>query len=189
MLDNRRNILQCALQLFSLRGYDSVGVQEIVDSAGITKPTLYHYFGSKRGLLDSVLKENFLVLLNQIRQTSNYQGDLPHSLNKVVIDYFNFAKEHRIFYRLQLALWFAPPESDAFQAVNAFSNEQHQLMEKLFLLASHDHGNMKGRHKAYAATFLGMINTYIGLYLNDFVEINDELVYRAVHQFMHGIYS
>ena len=31
-----------------MKGYDAVGVQEIVDTAGITKPTLYYYFGSKR---------------------------------------------------------------------------------------------------------------------------------------------
>jgi TetR/AcrR family transcriptional regulator len=63
------------------------------------------------------------------------------------------------------------------------------LLEALFLAAADDHGNMRGRHEAYAATFLGMINTYIGLALNDLATINDHLVYRAVHQFMHGIFS
>ena len=29
--------------------------EEIVDAAGVTKPTLYHYFGSKRGLLAALL--------------------------------------------------------------------------------------------------------------------------------------
>ena len=55
LMDNRSKILSCALKLFSARGYDAVGVQEIVDAAGITKPTLYHYFGSKRGLLETLL--------------------------------------------------------------------------------------------------------------------------------------
>ena len=32
---------------FMPRGYDAVGVQEIAQKAGITKPTLYYYFGSK----------------------------------------------------------------------------------------------------------------------------------------------
>ena len=48
---------------------------------------------------------------------------------------------------------------------------------------------MRGRHKAYAATFLGMINTYIGLWLNGYATLDDQLVYQAVHQFQHGIYS
>ena len=41
-MDNRMNILQKALQLFYEKGYDAIGVQEIADAAGVTKPTLYH---------------------------------------------------------------------------------------------------------------------------------------------------
>ena len=56
-MENRERILRCALELFSSRGYDAVGVQEIVSTVGITKPTLYHYFGSKEGLLKALLLE------------------------------------------------------------------------------------------------------------------------------------
>jgi TetR/AcrR family transcriptional regulator len=48
---------------------------------------------------------------------------------------------------------------------------------------------MKGRHRAYAATFLGMVNTYISLALNGYAKLDDDLVRKAVHQFMHGIFS
>ena len=44
IMDNRELIVQSALELFYARGYDAVGVQEIVDKAGISKPTLYYYF-------------------------------------------------------------------------------------------------------------------------------------------------
>jgi AcrR family transcriptional regulator len=55
-MDNRQRLLDCALELFSLRGYDAVGVREVVEAAGVTKPTLYHYFDSKRGLLEALLQ-------------------------------------------------------------------------------------------------------------------------------------
>ena len=32
-MDNRSNILECAMALFAARGYDAVGIQEIVDAA------------------------------------------------------------------------------------------------------------------------------------------------------------
>ena len=38
-MDNRSNLLQCAKELFYAKGYDAVGVQEIVDRAGLTKPS------------------------------------------------------------------------------------------------------------------------------------------------------
>ena len=50
-MENKERIMECALDLFYAKGYDAVGVQEIVEKAGITKPTLYYYFGSKLGLL------------------------------------------------------------------------------------------------------------------------------------------
>ena len=188
-MDNRFNILLCALRLFATRGYDAVGVQEIVEAAGITKPTLYHYFGSKQGLLDALLKEYFDQLYREVKSASVYRSDLPHTLNQVAKTYFDFANRNKMFCRLQLALWFAPPESDAFRAVSRLNHELYQLIEALFVRAAADHGNMKGRHRAYAATFVGMINNYISLSLNGYAKLDDQLLYQAVHQFMHGIFS
>ena len=188
-MDNRSNILSCALRLFAARGYDAVGVQEIVDAAGVTKPTLYHYFGSKHGLLDTLLSERFSGLYASLSQATTYRGDLPFTLEQVAAAYFDFAQANRLFYRLQLATWFAPPDSEAFGAVSGLNQKQQWLLERLFLAAAEDHGNMRGRHRAYAATFLGMIHTYVGLALNGYMELDDGLVHRAVHQFMHGIFS
>jgi TetR/AcrR family transcriptional regulator len=188
-MDNRSGLLSCALKLFASRGYDAVGVQEIVDAAGVTKPTLYHYFGSKGGLLNTLLSEHFTGLYRSIEQVATYRGDLSRTLTAVARAYFSYAREHMLFYRLQLAMWFAPPESDGFQAIARLGERQQRVIEEIFRRAAQDHGNMRGRHRAYAATFLGMINTYVGLALNGYVELEDELVFAAVRQFMHGIFS
>jgi TetR/AcrR family transcriptional regulator len=177
------------MQLFARKGYDAVGVQEIVDAAGITKPTLYHYFGSKRGLLDSIIAENMSKFFPQLEETAEYKRDITNSLNRLTLLYFNFAQKHRDFYRMLLSMWFAPPESEVFKAIFPVMERQQRIFEDLFLKAANDHGNMKGRHRIYASTFLGMLNTYIGLLLNDFVKPDNNLVYRLVHQYMHGIFS
>ena len=188
-MDNRSNIVWHALHLFASRGYDSVGVQEIVDAAGITKPTLYHYFGSKLGLLNAIFNEHFSILHESVEQAAAYQGDLPLTLYRAAAAYFRYANENQAFYRMLLSAWFAPPDSDAFVAMSRLAGKQQRLLERLFVQAAGDHGNMKRRHRAYAATFLGMINTYIGLSLNGYIRLNDELTFKAVHQFMHGIFS
>jgi len=188
-MDNRAKIMSCALERFAARGYDAVGVQEIADAAGITKPTLYHYFGSKRGLLDELLSSHFGQLLQTVEPAAAYAGDLPLTLNRLAAAYLSYAQAHPLFYRFQLWLWFAPPDSDAFQAVAPLNEAQQALLEKVFLRAVDDHGNMRGRHRAYAATFLGMVNTYIGLALQGYTQLSDDLVHRAVHQYMHGIFS
>ena len=187
--NNRSRLLNCALDLFTSRGYDAVGVQEVADAAGLKKPTLYHYFGSKRGLLQAILEENFVELFTALEEASIYNRNIVSTLGAIAAVYFDFARKHRRFYRMQLSMWFSPVESDAFKAIAAINEKQQQMMETFFLRAAEDHGNMKGRHKAYAATFLGMINTYISLGLNGYAELESDLAQSAVRQFMHGIFS
>jgi AcrR family transcriptional regulator len=188
-MTNREKILEQSLHLFSSRGYDAVGVQEIVEAAGVTKPTLYHYFGSKQGLLDALLQTQFDSLEEASRQATDYRHDIKGTLENTARSFFDFANVHPSFYRLALGLWFAPTGSDAFRAVDKYNARLQNRLEEVFKSAANDHGNMRGRQKAFAATFLGLINTYIGLALNGHVELNDELVYKTVHQFMHGIFS
>ena len=188
-MTSRDVLLACSLDLFAARGYDAVGVQEIVEAAGIQKPTLYHFFGSKAGLLKCLLEENFAPFFIELEKAADYQHDVKTTLQAVTNVYFNFARQNQHFYRLQLSLWFAAPDSEPFHAVTVFNQRQQEILEALFFKASLDHGNMKNRQRSYAATFLGMVNTYSYLGLNGFVELNSELVNNAVHQFMHGIFS
>ena len=52
-------ILSTALDLFAIKGYDATSVREICEAAGITKPTLYHFFGSKDGVLQALVQTGF----------------------------------------------------------------------------------------------------------------------------------
>ncbi|HAR63555.1 MAG TPA: TetR/AcrR family transcriptional regulator [Candidatus Margulisbacteria bacterium] len=188
-MDNKTKILKVALNLFSMHGYEAVGVQEIAVSSGITKPTLYHYYGNKEGLLKAILTEHFDKLCDSVRNAAYYNGDLPFTLEKSTLAFFHFAKENPIFYRLQLTLWFAPPNSESFMIVASFHKELHVIIEKMFMQAAHNHGNMTGRQQSYAFTYLGMVNSYIMLGLNGYTELDEQLVYTALRQFQYGIYS
>ncbi|MEM6599421.1 MAG: TetR/AcrR family transcriptional regulator [Cyanobacteria bacterium P01_C01_bin.69] len=48
--------IEIAVDLFHQRGYDDVGVAELSKSIGITAPSLYSAFGSKRSLFERALK-------------------------------------------------------------------------------------------------------------------------------------
>jgi TetR/AcrR family transcriptional regulator len=188
-MDNRENLLKCALDLFTLNGYDAVGVQTICDAAGIKKPTLYHYFGSKSGLLNTLLAEELNPFLAELESAADYHHDITNTLYLVAQTYFSFARRKPRFYRFYLSMWFAPHDSEAFKAMQPFNERQQSLLESLFAAATLDHGNMKGRQRTYAASFLGMINTYVLLALNGFSELDEDFVRRLLHQFMHGIFS
>lgn len=190
MADNRSKILNVALNLFATHGYDAVGVKQIVDEAAVTKPTLYHYFGSKKGLFETLLKEKSANLLTDLKQASDYHGDIVQSVTLVTRCYFDLAATQPMFYRLILLTWFSPQSSEIYESITALQHQQFELIEQLFLLASNDHGNMKRRHRMYAVSLRGMIDTYSGLSIQGYVQLDDDhMVYRIVHQFLHGIFS
>ncbi len=188
-MENQEKILECGLTLFAERGFDAVGVQEIADTSGITKPTLYYYFGSKEGLLDAILSTNFSTMFARLEKAANYQGDVKNTLEEITRTYFSYASSNLTFYRFQLSCWFSPPQSAAFKAIIIYGRRQYTMLENLFQRMAQDHGNMLGRHQRYAASFLGMINTYIGLKASVNLELDETVVRNTVHQFMHGIFS
>ena len=53
----RSRLLTIASELFYRDGIRTVGIEKICTAAGITKPTLYHYFGSKDGLVAAYLED------------------------------------------------------------------------------------------------------------------------------------
>ena len=188
-MDSKSILIDRALELFASRGYDAVGVQEIVDAAGVTKPTLYHWFGSKQGLLHAALGSREQGLVAAMAAAGEYRGDLSLTLRKIAAGCFGFARENPVFMRLRLSLFFAPPDSEGHREVAALNDGQFATLRDLFTRAARDHGNMKGRHLLYAASFIGMINNCIGLALNGYLSLDDALVQRCVHYFEHGIYS
>ena len=188
-MSTNETIMEKALEAFAMKGYENIGVQQICEASGITKPTLYHYFGSKTGLLTEIMTEYSKRLVKIISNAAQYNGDLPLTINKTVRAYFKFAANNRYFYRLLLNLYFAPPQSQFSKISQKYMKEQYLMLEQLFKLASEDHGNMKRKEKRNAITFLGFINSYIGMWMNEEVELDDDQVFSASHQFMHGIYS
>lgn len=52
----RKRILDTAAQLFAERGYDSVGINELIEKSGVAKATFYQQFRSKETLCAEWLK-------------------------------------------------------------------------------------------------------------------------------------
>lgn len=192
-MENREKILAEALHLFSQKGYDAVGVQEIVEAAGISKPTMYYYFKSKRGLLDALIEERGTHLINSITEVSRQKEDIGELLKNLTRTYFMFGKQEKKFYFFMLSLMYSPNENEAHKAVGALVRQQLTLVTEIFKQASAVLGNMNGRQEQFATSFLGMINAFM-LFQNERENGLEELtrdcvINRVVHQFLHGIYS
>lgn len=193
-MDNREIILKTALSLFCARGYDAVGVQEIVDQAGITKPTLYYYFGSKQGLLKEIVDSNCAALNSGFADATNIQGDISAVLYHVARAYYDFAESHREFYFFMLSQFRSGRETEGFQAVYPQVIKYYRMLVNVFERFSDVLGNMNGRQELFAVSFMGILDSHmlVTLLNRDSVtdiSVSDEKVYEIVRQFLYGIFS
>ncbi len=60
------SLILAATELFAKKGFTKTAVREITEAAGVAKPTLYYYFGSKHGLGLAILKEASTILQKAI---------------------------------------------------------------------------------------------------------------------------
>src|ERR1700759_231616 len=73
--EKRRQILDAAVRVFARQGFHATRVSDIADDAGVAYGLVYHYFGSKDAVLDTLFLERWDVMLEVIRETD--AGDLP----------------------------------------------------------------------------------------------------------------
>ena len=54
--NTKQEILQAALDLFSVQGYEATSISQLAEAVGIRKASLYSHFASKQEILDSLIR-------------------------------------------------------------------------------------------------------------------------------------
>ena len=83
--DMRQKILENALELFSVRGYDSVTMSDIAKSVGIKAPSLYNHFAGKQAIFDAIVEST----------AARYEadtGEIGIHVQNAALDYSEFAE-------------------------------------------------------------------------------------------------
>lgn len=105
------DIVDAAAQLFSEQGYAATSIQDIADSVGLLKGSLYHYIHTKEDLLEAVIQEAHHHTASVGLDALDVDGDALEKLRYVVRRHLsgaagNLAKV-RVFYRESQ---FLPPD-------------------------------------------------------------------------------
>lgn len=102
-------ILTTALDLFAIRGYDATSVREICAAAGITKPTLYHFFGSKDGVLQALVQTGFQQYRAIVNAAMETPGTFESRVKVLARSVFQSASSKPHFWRFIHSVIWAPP--------------------------------------------------------------------------------
>ena len=98
--DMRQKILENALELFSVRGYDSVTMGDIAKSVGIKAPSLYNHFAGKQAIFDAIVESTAARYEADtgekgIRQSMSRKGNCLD--NAVIENFFGLLKSELLY--------------------------------------------------------------------------------------------
>src|SRR4051794_7027461 len=86
--DPRRfRILDHASRIFLTQGYEGTNIETIANAAGVSKVTIYNYFGDKQGLIAAVVRAAAINLSTACSQTLDVNGDMDAVLTKFAARY------------------------------------------------------------------------------------------------------
>lgn len=78
--ETRSRILRAAVECFAQNGYDSTGVAEICERAGVTKGGFYHHFSSKQALFLELLEHWLAGVDTQLGMAGSDSDTAPERL-------------------------------------------------------------------------------------------------------------
>jgi AcrR family transcriptional regulator len=87
--DRRAQLLQAAVRVFAEKGFTQCRVADIAEEAGVAYGLVYHYFGSKDEVLDTLFLDRWNVLLELIADVD--RQDVPareklHAIASFIVD-------------------------------------------------------------------------------------------------------
>jgi AcrR family transcriptional regulator len=88
-------MLDAAGAAFAARGFHAASMDAIAEDAGISKPMLYSYFGSKEGLYIAYLERSGHALLESMRRAAPPDGPVDERLRAGILAFLTYAEEHR----------------------------------------------------------------------------------------------
>jgi AcrR family transcriptional regulator len=92
-------MLDAALRAFADRGYHAVSMDEIAAGAGITKPMLYSYFGSKEGLYEASIERAGTRLTEAVDSAVRGQATPEGQLWAGILAFFTWVDVERDAWR------------------------------------------------------------------------------------------
>lgn len=64
----KEKVIRCAIDLFATKGFRGTSIRDIANAMGMSISNIYHYFGSKEGLLLAILQYASRLLVDSLKE-------------------------------------------------------------------------------------------------------------------------
>ena len=99
----KEQVIEAARRLFHQFGFKKVSMDEIAKEAGVTKKTIYMYFGSKEELLKYFIQEEIRNMEDIVEKVETQQLDFFETVNQAIYEILQYRK-HQDFLNTLLIL-------------------------------------------------------------------------------------
>ncbi len=111
----RSQLLETAIHVFAERGYHATSMNDVAESAGVTKPVLYQHFSSKRELFVEVLTDVGDELRDTIAKATSDAAGPRQQVENGLRAYFHFVEQRTDCFRVLFGSGVrSDPEFDSF---------------------------------------------------------------------------
>jgi AcrR family transcriptional regulator len=93
--EREETMLEVAGQTFATHGFHAASMDAIAEAAGISKPMLYNYFGSKQGLYLAYVERSGHALLQSMRGAAAPDSPADERLHAGILAFLTYVDEHR----------------------------------------------------------------------------------------------
>ena len=88
----KEQVIEAARRLFHQFGFKKVSMDEIAKEAGVTKKTIYMYFGSKEELLKYFIQEEIRNMEDIVEKVETQQLDFFETVNQAIYEILQYRK-------------------------------------------------------------------------------------------------
>jgi AcrR family transcriptional regulator len=93
--EREEEMLAAAGRAFATHGFHDASMETIAETAGISKPMLYNYFGSKQGLYLAYVERSGQLLVQSLREAAAPEAPDVDRLRAGIFAFLTYAEEHR----------------------------------------------------------------------------------------------
>jgi TetR/AcrR family transcriptional regulator len=181
-----RHIARSAAKLFAERGYDATSVREIVEAAGVAKPTLYYYFRNKEGLAQALLSVPLTGLVATLRNLVTTEADPIRCVQRVMESQYSFCRDDPDRARFIYALLFGPLRSEVGGELEPFKAELFGWIEAAVRRLAEAGLVARDRVDGCCAALRGLILVSTLDFLFEERPLGQDMARRQVHEILRG---
>lgn len=179
-LDREAQILDVASEHFGTGGFAATSVATVAVHAGISKPLIYNYFGSKEGLYEACLDRGGALLADEMERIARGDAVGIERGMQTLAGLFTLLEQQRYLWRLFFDTT-APTSGPIRDSITQYADRIGRLADEgvteLMALAGHDDPLDVS---AMTAVWLGIVDSLMNWWVEHPDQTADQMMQRCL---------